>query len=281
MIVLIIIVILIFPFLRFIIKPKTIYLTLKYAFSDIYDFFRYKKYNNCKYFGEIIFYTALFGRGKTLSLARFLTNAYNRFNGKPVWSVSQKKFVPQRIYILSNFVLEKVPYIPLINPNQITDLQSIDDSDTCVFLVAVDEASTQFNSRNYKDNLSIPVLNSILTCRHIKMGMFLTSQKFKHTDALLRQVTSMVMKCRKLWRFMQIKLYDPDELEYSADITKVKAKSTYYYFIENSHFENYNTYALVDNFKKEKMVSNSQIISDMALPSLQKEEKKKGLFSRK
>ena len=82
-----------------------------------------------------------------------------------------------------------------------------------VTLVLGDEFSVQMNSRNFKSNIDPLFLNTLLTCRHYHISMFYTAQRFGHVDALLRQVTSCVVDCNKLWRFQRQNLYDAWEVE--------------------------------------------------------------------
>ena len=47
-------------------------------------------------------YGAHFGGGKTLSMAHFITKLYEKKNNKRVWDRGRKKFVTQKLHIISN-----------------------------------------------------------------------------------------------------------------------------------------------------------------------------------
>lgn len=89
-----------------------------------------------------------------------------------------------------------------------------------------DEFSVQMNSRNFngggktasgkviEKNISPLFLNALLTSRHALIhGFYLTSQRFGHMDALLRQVSSYVIECKKMWRIQKNTYYDAWEYE--------------------------------------------------------------------
>jgi hypothetical protein len=158
-------------------------------------YFRHCIYNNCPV-GVIVGLTALFGKGKTLTSVHIIANYYNRYQNKIVWCRRRKKFVRQKIRILSNVKFTDIEYEPLTSLQQIVDAASItNDIDDAlgtltVTLVLIDEASAQLNSRKFKDNINPLLLNSILTCRHHNIAIYYTAQRSGHVDALMRQVTS-------------------------------------------------------------------------------------------
>ena len=51
--------------------------------KDVWLYFRHKKYNLCPS-GELVAYTGLFGKGKTLSAVHRVVCAYRRYDGKPI-----------------------------------------------------------------------------------------------------------------------------------------------------------------------------------------------------
>ena len=55
-----------------------------YAFHDVVDYFKFKKYNLLQT-GHIIAYVALFGRGKTLSVVHYVRSVFFRYNDKMVF----------------------------------------------------------------------------------------------------------------------------------------------------------------------------------------------------
>lgn len=267
-----------------------------YAALDLYNYIVRKGYNNCKT-GEIIAYIGLFGRGKTLSAVHHVVKAYHRFNDVPVWDRERKKFVTQKIKILSNVELN-IPYEKLVSLSQIVSCaehnHEVDlvEGTLTITLVLGDEFSVQMNSRNFKSNIDPLFLNTLLTCRHHHISLVYTAQRFQHVDALLRQVTSYVVECKKIWRVMVSEKYDAWDMENANSVKMVKPLMRFGWFIRNRDFEAYDTLACVDNLsrscKEGDMLSEAEILalqcnqpSDMDAVSnvsrTYKRRKKKGL----
>lgn len=222
--------------------------------KDVFLYIKRKQFNLC-HTGELVAYTGLFGKGKTLSAVHRVVSAYKQYDGKKVWCPRRKKMVLQRVHVISNVALS-VPYEDLISLEQIVLAAernaSYDDAhDTLtVTLVLGDEFSVQMNSRNFKTNIDPLFLNTILTCRHYYISLFYTAQRFGHVDALLRQVTSYVVECDKLWRFQRVNSYDAWDLENASSTQMVKPFHRGCWFVRNTDYEAYNTLACVGNLKK-------------------------------
>ena len=183
------------------------------SISDFVDYVYLKKYNLCPV-GEMVCFTGLFGKGKTLSAVHTVRSLYRRYNNRVVYDPSQNAFVRQKIVILSNVTFNDIPFIPLtalsevvsqLDRNVALDKQEHTYS---VVLVLIDEASVQLNSRSFRSNMNADFINSLLTCRHYHASFFYTSQRFNLTDKLLRDVTQLVVDCNKIWRFQVQTLYD-------------------------------------------------------------------------
>lgn len=235
---------------------------------DLIQYIRHKEYNLCGT-GELVAYTGLFGKGKTLSVVHKVVSAYHQYDGKPVWCRRRKKMVTQRIKVISNVSLS-IPYEDFISLEQIVVAaernQAYDDEhDTLtITLVLGDEFSVQMNSRNFKTNIDPLFLNTILTCRHYYISLYYTAQRFGHVDALLRQVTSYVCECDKLWRFQRINKYDAWDLENATNTQLITPYARTCWFVRNSDYEAYNTLACVGNLKKSMkegdMMSEEEIL---------------------
>lgn len=239
------------PFRVFVRHP---FLTVYYGISDGIDYILHKKWNECPT-GKLIAYTALFGKGKTLSVVHYVVGMYNRYNNKPVFDRDRKKFVTQKIHVISNVDLS-IPFERFISLEQIVNVaESFREKDlendtlTCT-LVLGDEFSVQMNSREFKKNIDPLFLNTLLTCRHHHISLIYDAQRFNHVDALLRQVTSYVVECDKVWRFMVHRQYDAYELENATNPSLITPKACYGWFIRNRDYEAYDTLACVGNLKK-------------------------------
>ena len=266
--------ILLFFFIELRIITLNPHFTLFYSFKDLYNYFKYKQWRNCRKDGRIDAYTGLFGKGKTLSAVHYVTSLYDRYNNKLVYDFTRKKWVVQKIMILSNVHLNGYPYTYLTSlsqivsvSNQIIDLDNKNDTKTYTFALC-DEMSVQMNSRDFKNNIDSLFLNSLLTCRHYRMGLVYTAQRFCDVDALLRRVTSHVISCDKKWRLMVHKVYDANECENATNILLVKPIRRMGWFVRDKHFDVYDTLACVENLKKDSangvMLSETEILNNIA-----------------
>ena len=253
--------------------------TTKYAVTDTTKYIKHKKWNNAP-FGNIIGYIAdsgkKFGCGKTLTAVQYLAAKYRKYNDKMVWCPQRKKMVKQKVLILSNVKFKKIPYIKFNSLSQYVSLlderyKKDQEEDTLTVVYAlIDEASSILNSRSFKTNLSGLFIQSLLTCRHYHSALYYTSQKSRHTDALLRSVTSHYEGCDKLWRLQRVRYYDVDQIEYATDPTMVKPYMKKCWFIEDKHFDEYDTYEQLQDIKKKceegDMLSEEEILANLQLP---------------
>ena len=225
-----------------------------YGARDFWYYIRHKEFNLCGT-GELVAYTGLFGKGKTLSAVHRVVSAYHQYDGKTVWCPRRNKLVTQRVKVISNVALS-IPYEDFISLEQIVlaaerNKEYDDEHGTLtVTLVLGDEFSVQMNSRNFKTNIDPLFLNTILTCRHYYISLYYTAQRFGHVDALLRQVTSYVIDCDKLWRFQRQNYYDAWDLENATNTQLITPLSRRCWFVKDSDYNAYNTLACVGNLKK-------------------------------
>ena len=227
-----------------------------YSIKDTYLYFKYKKYRLQKT-GQIVGFIGLFGKGKTLSAVHHVCSIYRAKNGLQVYCPRRKKWVIQRIHIVSNVHLVGIPYEHLASLEQVVlstdtvrDEDDVNDTLT-VTLVLIDEAGSELNSRAFRHNIDPLLLNSILTCRHWNISIFYTAQRFGHVDALMRQVTSYVLSCEKVWRFQFQKEYDAWELEQATTPANVACKRILCWFVKDKDYQAYDTYECVEKLKKD------------------------------
>ena len=244
--------------------------------KDAYKYFRYKEYNNAD-FGYIRCYTAAsgraFGSGKTLSAVADIVKMYNRYNDKLVWCRRRKKFVRQRIYILSNVEFKAVPYVHMDSLKQFVNVSDWidkydDDNDTLTITLALcDEASSQMNSRSYKDNFDPLFISTLLTSRHFRASFYLTSQKFFMIDKLMRSCVSTVYATNKLWRFQRYNVYDAVELENATNENMLQPLRRGCWFVTNKDYAAYDTHACVGMLKKAcengDMMTEAEILAQL------------------
>lgn len=240
--------------------PSVIYYLLK----DVFLWFIHLKMNECKAYGKIDVYCGLFGRGKTLSATNKAARIYKKYNGRVVYNSDTRSYELQEVKILSNVSLN-IPYEKLESTEQIINChKGLSDMSVCIVLI--DEASTQFNSRNFKTNISATLLNSMLTCRHHKFGMILTAQRFNHIDALIRQICNNAIECKKIWRFQYLRTADAWDLENCTNIKLVQHYKTCW-FVRDRDYKRYDTSAVVDDIKRKQ--ANGELLTDAEVLELQ------------
>ena len=239
------------------------------------DFARWLRFQqwNLMPTGQLIAFCGLFGKGKTLSAVHHVRQMYKKYNGKKVYDFGKKKWLKQNVLVISNVELTDIPYIPFTSLKQIVTVaesnRKFDDENdtmTCV-LVLGDEFSVQMNSRSFKTNIDPLFLNTILTCRHHHISLIYTAQRFGHVDALLRQVTSYVVQCDKLWRIMRQKKYDAWELENANSPSMCKPIGRVGWFVSDTDYGAYDTLACVGNLVKS--MEDGDMISETDILALQ------------
>ena len=241
----------------------------RYGVSDLIRYIRFQRWNECQT-GELVAYVGLFGKGKTLSAVHKVVSMYERYNGMMVYDRERQMWVEQRVKVLSNVALD-IPYDDFVSLQQVVHCAEKngeydkEHETLTVTLVLGDEFSVQMNSRNFKSNIDPLFLNTILTCRHYYISLYYTAQRFGHVDALLRQVTSAVIDCNKLWRFQRQNLYDAWEVENATSPRLVSPIARRCWFVTDRDYNAYNTLACVGNlqksFREGDMMSEEEILS--------------------
>lgn len=243
---------------------KTIFNTI----GDIVEWLIHAGWRRCRT-GLIVAYCGLFGKGKTLSAVHEVTYLYKKYNNKKVYDKYRKRWVLQKINVYSNVDLS-IPYIKFTGLQQMVDVtkqrETVDElcGTLTISLFLGDEFSVQMNSREFKKNFNAYLLNTILTCRHHYISLYYTAQRFGHVDALLRQVTSYVVDCDKVWRYVRNYHYDAWEMENATNVMLIKPIRRKCWFATNKEFAKYNTLACVDNLVKDcedgKMLTEEEIL---------------------
>lgn len=243
---------------------------LYYMFVDPFFYIYHKKYNDAPE-GKMYCYAAHFGGGKTLSSVQYITHLYHRYNNKKVWDRERKKFVTQKIHIMSNVKFTTVPCEELNAVSQVVNnamqnkVIDAENNTRTVLIALIDEASSEMNSRSFKDNIDPEFLRVLVTERHYHMNFFYTSQKFEMTDALMRKVTQTCIWCKKDWRFMIQCHYDADQMEKVLDPTMLKPLKRVGWFIRDKNYNEYDTYAIVGKLRKSildgDMMSEEEILT--------------------
>lgn len=252
------------PFIPFFIK--NLYRFILWGAMDTYEYFKYKKYNVCPYFGRVDIISAyknkVFGSGKTLDGTMVIRTIYKKYNGLPVWDDEEKKFVPQHIHIISNVDIKDIPYTKFKTSKQ---MLNIEQAKTDVTIFFFDEIGAIWNSRNYKGNISTELLKELLQCRKNKVYILGTSQRFRFIDVMLRQITSRLVCVNKTWRILKRVEYDPFEYENCSNLDMIKPLHTEYKFIFNKDYYAYDTGEKVEDLLKLDLLPDEVVIQNQQL----------------
>lgn len=238
---LVIVVLLLFSkIFRFIIThtPQITYYGIKDTIKNII-FSKGAVYNE---FG-IDMYIGNFGRGKTLSMVR---RAYQL-----------KKVFKDNLVIISNIHLKNIEYIPLINFQQLIDLEETDE--TKGYLVLIDEVSSVLSHRNYA-NFPIELIGLLCQQRKRHIKILCTSQKFFMVDKIFRAITNRVIDCNKTWRIAKNTIYDSWEYENATNKRDLHRINNKYWFVYDRFYNMYDTSEMVTKAKSEDFISNETAI---------------------
>lgn len=205
-----------------------------YLGVDIIDYIINRKWNEWNGFGLNI-YVGMFGKGKTLSATRYVILNAKKYN----------------LNVVSNIKLNGIEYTPLTNWQQIVDCPGNT-------IILIDEISTVFNARNWKD-FNINLLFQLLQCRKNKKEIVATAQRFAHVDKLLRDITYNVIDCNKKWRFLHNTYYDGWDYENCMNRDFLSRVWHNWYFVRNKDYQSYDTSEIIDNAKRTEFVSNEEI----------------------
>lgn len=206
-----------------------------YIPKDIFLYFKEKRWKWFKGYG-IIVYSGLFGTGKTLGTVDYVMKMYQKY----------------KVNIISNIKLIGVPYEPLENFHQIIDCPGNT-------IILIDELSTVFNSRKWQD-FPIDLLFQLLQVRKNRKQLVCTAQRFEHVDKAVRDVTADVISCRKFYRYCILTAYDAWDYEHTPLSEYLKPKYKIMYLATDKLYNSYDTSEIIDNVKKEKFISNKDIL---------------------
>lgn len=247
---------------------------IRYFVDDLSTYLANLKWHECPY-GKIKIYVAhagtAFGTGKTLSAVREIESAYKKYNGKKLWDVKNGRWAVQQIRVISNIDFKNIPFERLVSLSQFVDwtdkVQQYDFEHQCITVtyLLIDEASSQLNSRSFKSNFDAPMISRLLTARHVRANLILTSQRFGMVDKLMRDCTNLVISCQKIWRWEILRYFDAYALETAVEPNSVKPLRKTGYVIKDKFFDAYDTYAMVKALEKScksgDMLSEEEILN--------------------
>lgn len=220
--------------------PRTVFYTLK----DTFNYIRFRKWEKFdKYFG-IDMYIGMFGHGKTLAMSHKVRELYNRYGDS--------------IRVVSNYKLFDIPYVELINFEQLVKYGTEDDKENEQYVgtvVCIDEISSVLSHRNYA---SFPMDLLGLICQPRKKNVYImcTAQRFFMVDKLFRSLATNVIDCNKLWRFQNYRVYDGWEYENATVGSLIRPKGRGCWFVNDKDYSAYDTSEIIDKNKASDFISN-------------------------
>lgn len=223
-----------------------------YSIRDIYEYFKYQKWKDFNYFG-IDMFVGMFGHGKTLSMSHTALNIYARFG--------------DNVRFISNYELKTIPYIPLINFNQLVDLGEEQDNKYVGTVVLIDEIENVLNNRNYA-NFPLELLHLLTQQRKKRVYILCSAQRYFQVDKLWRTLTTNVYDCNKFWRFCHLSRYDAWDYEQAMNPQLLKRNGNFWWFVRNRDYNAYDTSCMVSKDMAENFISNEESLVRRGLDSM-------------
>lgn len=223
-----------------------------YGFKDIIMYLIKRKWNDFNFYG-IDMYIGMFGKGKTLAMTHKANQLYLKYGDK--------------IKFISNYKLTNIPYQPLVNFQQLVELENdITDKEHLGTVVLIDEISTVLSHRNYS---SFPLELLGILCQPRKKGVYMmcTAQRFFMVDKLFRSLCHNVYNCGKLWRFQRIDVFDAWDYEQAVNSNLIKTISKDCFFIKDKDYNAYDTMESITRNKASDFISNEETLVRKALDS--------------
>ncbi len=220
--------------------PRGIY----YALRDIFLYIRNKEWKNFKKYG-IDMYIGMFGHGKTLTMTHRARKLYKKYGNT--------------IRFISNYELIDIPYVPLINFNQLVDLGEEEDSPYQGTVVLIDEIEDVLSHRNYA-SFPLALLHTLTQQRKKRVYIMCSAQRFFMVDKLFRSITTHAIDCNKYWRYQHEVYYDAWDYENAMNAQLVKPYRSRWWFVSNKDFESYNTEQMISRNMSADFISNEEAI---------------------
>lgn len=226
-----------------------------YFFKDLVKFIKEKAWRNFNGWGLHLF-QGKFGAGKTISAVRYVYNMCCRY---------------RNVTVLTNLTLMGFPkdtkIIKLVNSEQIRELP--DKS-----IVLIDEIGTIFNSRDFaasKRSVPKPVYQHILQCRHRRVMLVGTVQRWNLLDKQLRDIADTVTECHSMFgdpftRYTTCETFDAEQYDkwYNNPLLPIKSLDYYGYVQTDDLRSKYDTIEMVEGLLDAEYIPDEQILQNRA-----------------
>ncbi len=227
----------------------------RYIVTDFVKFIRDKSWREFNEWG-LHLYLGKFGGGKTISAVRRAYELCRKY---------------RNVTVLTNLTLMNFPkdttIIKLVNADQILALP--DKS-----IVLIDEIGTIFNSRDFassKKSVPKPVYQHILQCRHRRIVLLGTVQRWNLLDKQLRDIADTVTECHSYFgdpfsRYTTLTKYDAQQYDKWANNPLLPIKHIAYdaYVQTDALRSKYDTIEMVEGLLDAEYIPDEQILANRA-----------------
>lgn len=227
-----------------------------YGVKDFFYYIKNKKWKDFNYYG-IDMFVAMFGHGKTLSMTHKARNLYKQFGDSLIF--------------FSNYELIGIPYIPLVNFNQLVDLGEEMPEGVQGYVVLIDEISSVLSHRNYA-NFPLELIGLLCQQRKKHVYIMCSAQRFFMVDKIWRSITTHVIDCNKLWRLQHNTYYDAWEYENAMNTSLINRIGHFWWFVKDVDFDSYDTSQMISKTSASDFISNEESIVRKGLDSVVNEK---------
>lgn len=242
------------PFLRCFLH--NIFRSIFYLCKDTFEYIYYKKWQEFTWFG-IYNFCGMFGKGKSLSCVDYTCRIYRRM----------QKY-GKNVRIISNIDLKDVPYIPLVNFQQVVqiaeDTINGNDNGYCGTILVIDEIENILSHRKYA-SFPMEIMHTLTQQRKAKLVCFTTLQRWHMCDKCWRDISTWCVQCWKIWRFQRLKFYDGWDIENAINTDLVRCKRTEWFYVKDSTYNQYDTSSMVTKNSAEDFISNDELLGRRGL----------------
>lgn len=222
-----------------------------YSVKDFITYIMKRQWKDFRAFG-IDMYIGMFGKGKTLSMVHQARQLYCKYGDSLIF--------------YSNFKLEDIPYIPLINFNQLVELGEEMPEGVQGYVVLIDEISSVLSHRNYA-NFPLELIGLLCQQRKKHVYIMCSAQRFFMVDKIWRSITTNVIDCNKYWRFAHNQYYDAWDYENAMNESLIRRVYHDWWFVKDSDYAGYDTSEMISKTAASDFISNEEAIVRKGLDS--------------
>lgn len=222
-----------------------------YSVLDTWNYIRMKQWRQFSNFG-IDMFIGMFGKGKTLSMVHKARKLYQKYGDSLIF--------------YSNFQLKDIPYVPLINFNQLVNLGQEMPEGVQGYVVLIDEISSVLSHRNYA-NFPLELIGLLCQQRKKHVYIMCTAQRFFMVDKIWRSITTNVINCNKYWRFAHNSYYDAWDYENAMNASLLSRVWHDWWFVKDSDYNAYDTSEMISKTSASDFISNEEAIVRKGLDS--------------